>query len=62
MIIILITLFGRQPKKLKDLSCRFPQTGKEMESGPETMNKKLNDLLNTWNIYSNHMGVRKKKK
>jgi len=25
-------------------------------------NEKLNDLLNTWNIYSSHVGVRKKKK
>ena len=24
--------------------------------------QKLNDLLNTWNIYSSHMGARKKEK
>ena len=29
MIIILITLFGRQPKNLKYQSCRFPQSGKK---------------------------------
>jgi hypothetical protein len=34
-------------KKLKDLLCIFPQSGKQMESGPETVNKKRNDLLNT---------------
>jgi hypothetical protein len=28
MIIALITLFGRQPKKLTGLLCRFPQSGK----------------------------------
>jgi hypothetical protein len=59
MIIILISLWKITKKeKLKDLFCRFLQSGKQMESGPETMNKKLN----TWNIYSNHMGVRKEKK
>jgi outer membrane receptor for ferric coprogen and ferric-rhodotorulic acid len=32
MIVILITLFGRQPKKkLKDLLCSFPQSGKTAE-------------------------------
>jgi 16S rRNA C1402 N4-methylase RsmH len=60
MIIILITPFGRQPKGLKDLSCRFPQSGYQMESGSETMNKKLNDLLNTWNIFQPH-GSQKEK-
>jgi len=49
-------------KKLTDLLCRLPQSGKQVESGPETMNNKLNNFLNTWNIYSNHRQVRKKKK
>jgi hypothetical protein len=31
-----------------------------MESGPGKMNKKLNVLLNTWNVYFNHRGARKK--
>jgi hypothetical protein len=31
-----------------------------MANGPETMNKKLNDLLNTWNIYSNYREIREK--
>jgi hypothetical protein len=53
-------LEGKQ--KLKGPFYRFPQSGKQMESGSEIVNKKLNDLLNTWNVYSNHMGVRKKKK
>jgi len=61
MIIILITLFGRQPKKLTDLLCRFPQSGKQTGSGPGTMNKKHNDLQNTLNKYSNLYEVRKRK-
>jgi len=38
MIIILITLFGRQPKKLTGLLCRFPQSGKQMANGPGARN------------------------
>jgi len=48
-------------KEIKRPVMQIPPVRKQMDSGPETMNKKLNDMLNTWNIYSNHMGVRKKK-
>jgi hypothetical protein len=38
LMIVLITLFGRQPKKLTGLLCRFPQSGKQMANSPGTMN------------------------
>ena len=47
MIIALITPFGRQQKNLIGLTCRSPQSRKEMQNEPETMNKKPNDLQNT---------------
>jgi hypothetical protein len=40
---------------------QIPPSGKQMEDGPGTMNKKRNDLLNTCNIYSSYTGIRKKK-
>jgi len=49
-------------KKLTGLLCRFPKSGKQMANGPGTMNKKLNDLLNTWSIHSKYRGNRKKTK
>ena len=41
--------------KLTGQLCRLPQLGLQMGSGPEVTNKKLSDLLNTWNIYSTQM-------